>query len=343
MTQPPWLSVLVPVHNVEPYLDDCLNSIVSNIHSLNADAAAGVELIILDDGSRDGSSQIIETYRSRYPQIISTLRHEKARGVSAARNALLVQAKGEYVWFVDSDDMLADGAMAGLFAATRTVRPDYIICDYVAFSEGPEGRSVMPRKATFKGPANQVFDDKSQAVRGLFEAGYLHPWSKIHKRSLYSDGLAFPAGRIYEDVMLVPLLAMRAESFLYCPEAWLLHRKRAGSLISTPHPRKIEDKCVALAACAQEVSARSDCLSREAKSAFAYFMGRHLRVMFKQLARWPKPEEAKPFHRNILAMLDGLPPGTRRAIVLSCLSRGRVGKLLGLWGWKQVAQARLAG
>lgn len=336
-----WLSLLVPVHNVESYIEDCLDSIISNIHSLRDDVVSKLELIVLDDGSSDGSSLIIEAYRNDYPQIITTLRHDEAQGVSAARNALVAQARGEYVWFVDADDMVADGAMARLLAATQTERPDYVICDYAVFSDRPESRSELSRKRTFKGPDDLVFNDVSKAVGGLFEGGYLHPWSKIHKRSLYSSDLVFPVGRIYEDVMLMPLLAMRAETFLYCPEVWLLHRKRPGSLIATPHPRKIEDKCYALAACAQELSAKSDGLSREAKSAFFYFMGRHLRVMFKQLARWPKPEEAKPFHRNILDMLDSLPPGTCHAIALSCLSRGRVGKLIGLWAWKQVANARL--
>ncbi|WP_232621769.1 glycosyltransferase family 2 protein [Thioclava electrotropha] len=338
--QSKWLSILVPAHNAEPYLAKCLGSIFANIRELPENAAASIELIVLDDASKDGSRKIIEDFRSRFSETVSVIEHDVSSGVSAARNSLISQAKGDYIWFIDADDLIAPGIMVDLLDIVSRVKPDYIMCDYATFSNEPTGLSKRAHKATFTGPSNVLIDDRSTALSGLFETGALHPWSKIHRRSLYGDTLTFPIGRIYEDLLVMPLLASRAESFFHVAETWILHRKHRGSLIGSKAVKNTEDKCFALVTLADEFEKEGDSLSRRFQSSFYYFMGRHLRVLFKQLVRSADVETAKQAYRTCSKMLSSTTIRIDDRVRNSLIRRGRLGKLAGLLLWRSRAQKR---
>lgn len=100
------LSVIVPVYNVEKYLDDCLRSIISQIDN-------DCEIICVEDCSTDNSLGILEKYSNKYSQI-KIVKHGKNKGLSAARNTGLNNAKGKYILFVDSDDMFKTNAITEL-------------------------------------------------------------------------------------------------------------------------------------------------------------------------------------------------------------------------------------
>lgn len=106
----PLISIIIPVYNVENYLQECLDSIV------NQDAC-NYEVILIDDGSTDGSSKICDEYTKYYPQV--NVIHKNNRGVSSARNTGLDVAKGEWIWFVDADDYVADSSLLILSATTQ--------------------------------------------------------------------------------------------------------------------------------------------------------------------------------------------------------------------------------
>lgn len=106
----PLISIIIPVYNVEKYLQECLDSIV------NQDAC-NYEVILIDDGSTDGSSKICDEYSDRYVQI--KVIHKKNEGVSSARNAGLDVAKGEWIWFVDADDYVSDSSLPILSTTTQ--------------------------------------------------------------------------------------------------------------------------------------------------------------------------------------------------------------------------------
>ena len=101
------LSIIIPVYNVEAYLPECLDSILSQ-----RDALSAIEVILVNHGSPDGSAAILEEYRKRYDNI--TVITQSNQGLSLARMNGLERAQGEYVWFVDSDDYLADHALENL-------------------------------------------------------------------------------------------------------------------------------------------------------------------------------------------------------------------------------------
>lgn len=213
---PPWLSVLIPVYNVAPYLGACLDSILSQL-------AAGVEILLVDDGSTDDSLRIAEQLCAAHAPAVRLLRHERNRGLSAARNTLLEAAAGRYVWFVDSDDEMLPGAVATLQSVTAQHGPDMVLCSY-----RERGRTLRG----FSGPAHALCRDREALIRGVFASKRMASWSRIVRRELWGADLRFPVGRCFEDIMTTPWLCLRARSFYYVEEPWIAYRVREGSILT---------------------------------------------------------------------------------------------------------------
>jgi glycosyltransferase involved in cell wall biosynthesis len=236
-TSTPWLSILIPVYNVEAYLNDCLDSIAQQYQP-------GIEIIALDDCSTDNSALCLQQWADTHAIKINILKHPKNRGLSAARNTMLAAAQGEYIWFVDSDDALEPGSIDQLRTIVDQHQPDLVLCDYRVW----RSRQALKHKwrgenhvRTFAGPKNTLSTDPLQLFEGIYKQGYLHVWSKIAKRSLWADDLRFPEGKVMEDIVVTPQLMLRARSYFYMPEVWVAYRKRAGSILTTWNQKKIDD------------------------------------------------------------------------------------------------------
>lgn len=234
----PWLSVLIPVYNVKDYLDDCFESIISQCD-------ANVEIIALDDQSTDGSFEYLKAFSGKTSHPIKILQHTHNRGLSAARNSLAAAATGEYVWFLDSDDALADGAINQLRQIVARHAPDLVICDYQIWRPDVETETSKQHKErhvkSFEGIANCLRYNSESLFKGLYAKGKLHSWSKISKRSLWLTGLRFPEGKYFEDMVTTPRLATLVGSHYYCPSVWVRYRQREGSILATFNAKKIDD------------------------------------------------------------------------------------------------------
>lgn len=182
------LSIIIPIYNVETTLERCLNSIISQ----NID---NCEMILIDDGSTDGSTHIAESYAQHYEHI-AYYRKENG-GLSDARNFGLDHAQGQYITFVDSDDTVMPNTYAPLLAMLDQ-HPDYDILEY-AVLQNP-GRT----NETLFSPGNHVFEN---AMDWLSYKGYEHcwAWNKIYKGKMMQD-IRFTFGRKYEDILLLPAL-----------------------------------------------------------------------------------------------------------------------------------------
>ncbi|MFN3713335.1 MAG: glycosyltransferase family 2 protein [Alcanivoracaceae bacterium] len=238
----PWLSVLIPVFNVEDYLTDCLDSVIEQLDS-------GVEVVVLDDCSTDSSYQRLCAYAesSRHP--IRILRHDANGGISAARNSLIDNASGDYLWFLDSDDLMAAGAIQALRAIVLAHSPDLVLCDYRRWRSDTDfhATSLLGYMASFKGPAERLLDDPEALFSGLYAMGRLHAWSKISKRQLWTADIRFPEGRYFEDMVAMPRMALKAKTYYYCPQPWIIYRQRSGSIVSSFTIQKIDDMVAGLA------------------------------------------------------------------------------------------------
>ena len=192
------LSVIVPVYNVENYLDRCVESVLEQPFD-------DIELILVDDGSTDGSSRLCDVWAEKDSRVCVI--HKENGGVSSARNAGLEIAKGEYMTFVDPDDFIAPDTYAINMAFMLEHRDvDFIQYPYCTFVDVDE--IVEYRK-----PSQNRFEGSEQIFRNWWSGTPLEYviWNKIYKRELWRD-VRFCLGRTSEDTMLVADFVRKANT-----------------------------------------------------------------------------------------------------------------------------------
>lgn len=326
----PWLSVLIPVYNVEAYLQECVQSVVGQL------AGAGeVEVILYNDASTDGSWALMQALARQHPGL-RLLDGDRNRGLSAARNRLLEASQGEWVWFLDSDDFLLPGALSGLRERVERHRIDLVLCDFQDYRDPPKLRHRlrgMPVLRTHDMAPEQPCSDASRILEGLFLQSQLHAWSKIGRRALYGADLRFPEGRYFEDIYVTPSLALRAGSVLYTRQAWVAYRKRPGSILSTPNPKKGQDMQDSLNHLPALLAGHRPALSEAALLAATYFAYRTWMRASEDARRQGDWDTVRRF----LAQCEASAPRSLPALQAYCRRRG--------WWWRSyriAAQVREA-
>jgi len=300
----PWLSLLLPVYNVAPYVGACVESILGQW-------VEGVEILLLDDCSTDDSRRIIDDLAQRHPQL-RVLAHASNGGLSAARNTLLAHARGEYVWFVDSDDLLMPGALRALQAVVTSAAPDLVLCDYRNWRERMQLKHRLRgelHRRTFAGPPRVLMHDHSRLVSDLLRQGQLHSWSKIARREVWQR-VHFPERRLFEDIAVIAPLLAATRSYYYVPEAWVAYRQRDGSIMKSTDLRRHSDLLQSIGELHAGLLAGPP-LSDDARFAIEYFCVKTYASLARRLL---KVDDAQ--HREFLAasgaQLRGLfPSGTR--------------------------------
>lgn len=199
------LSVIVTVYNREAVLRRCVDSIL-------AQNMTDYEVILVDDGSRDGSRRIMETYERSHPERIRCLYRENG-GVARARNAGLAAACGEYITYVDSDDWLPENVLGQLERKAEQTQADILLYD--AWECMPDGsrRLFPPFYDTMRDTPEGSLPPRSYILARPC------PWNQWTRRRLFAEVFgeepAFPEGRIYEDLGTMPCLANAAERIFY--------------------------------------------------------------------------------------------------------------------------------
>ncbi len=170
---PPKISIIVPVYKVEKYLQRCLDSIISQTFT-------DWECILIDDGSPDNSGKICDEYAEKDKRF--RVIHQENAGVSAARNAGLDCAGGEWVTFVDSDDWVENEMLSVLYQKAIEQHAEIIICGCKIIEEKEKSKNLLPKEGWLEMPNDIIW--------------YMHcPWGKIYLRSmLWNNNLRFPLG-----------------------------------------------------------------------------------------------------------------------------------------------------
>lgn len=274
-----WLSVLIPCYNVEPYLEECVRSVMTQWQE-------GVEVILLDDCSTDGTAKVIVALKEVYGEQLVCVQHKRNGGLSAARNTMLEQAQGTYIWFLDSDDALMSGAIAELSGIVKQYSPDLIMCDYHTWvPDAPLSPQQKGFHVTTFEPSRQLGNCPDQLFQGIFNHGRLHAWSKISKRSLWHEGLRFPEGKYFEDIWLAPRLALNVKSYYHCPSVWVKYRQRGGSILASRCNQKISDLSIALSGALDLWLEQYPDLSTQGRFAFTLFCAKCLRCCIKDAVK----------------------------------------------------------
>lgn len=287
---PPWLSVLIPVYNVQAYLTECVQSVM-------AQADGGVEVLLVDDCSTDGSPALMRSLADQWPGRLRLLQHQRNGGLSAARNTLIDAAQGQYLWFLDSDDKLLPGAITGLRDIVQLHAPDLVLCDFRVWREQPRLKHALRgenHKRSFAGPSGlsgQCLSERSRLLSGLLRTGQLHAWSKISRRALWTPEVRFPPGRYFEDMMTMPLLALKARHYYYQASPWVAYRQRSSSILATMNMTKALDQAQALIPLRQALQGDAIAGDAAVQFALAHQAARNLIGAMRYVARQsPSPE-----------------------------------------------------
>ncbi len=197
------LSIVVPVYNVEQYVRKCLLSIINQEDYLFKD----IEVIIVNDGTKDKSIERIQDLVDKYDNI--TLVNQDNQGLSVARNNGMAEAKGDYVWFVDSDDWISSNALKVLMPHLDNVN-DIIAIAYTKVTENEETleSSYFDEAKTFSG--KETFRHRCEfatmAQRGIYRKAFMLKNHLAFMPGIYSqdDELCLRASYLAETVTLIP-------------------------------------------------------------------------------------------------------------------------------------------
>lgn len=211
------VSVIVPVYNVEKYLRGCLGSLVGQtLH--------GLEVIVVNDGSTDGSQQIIDEFAQKYPFIKSFVKENG--GLSDARNFGLRHAVGEYIGFVDSDDTVAAQMFAEMYSLAERHNAGMVICNLQKVDETGKVRQKLPQIPQL--PERVVLEEHFSAFSDL---SYF-ACNKIFRKDLF-NGIRFKKGVHFEDIQLIPQLLLQCETIAHTNEYFYNYLERTDSITRT--------------------------------------------------------------------------------------------------------------
>ncbi len=227
------LSIIIPVYNVRQWLEETVKSVLNQTFR-------DFELILIDDGSTDGSGGVCDTFASADCRV--RVIHQDNAGVSAARNAGLDAAKGEYIGWVDSDDIIEADMFQRMISLAESNKADIVQCQHDRTCE-LNGNSRSDKIELLDG-AN--FVRRMFTKQGGTYTNQVALWSKIYCKKLWND-VRFPAGMVYEDEMQTYKVCMKAEKIVETEDVLYHYVKRENSIITGETHKKLLDKQKALA------------------------------------------------------------------------------------------------
>ena len=201
------VSIILPVYNVEKYIEKCLESLVDQTYE-------NIEILVINDGSPDKSQKIIEQYAKKYPKIIKSYIKENG-GVSSARNYGLEKATGDYIMFVDGDDYVSQDIVSKLIDIIKKEKCDISSSDIIKFYE--DGTTTYYK-------TNQEYSNDNVKNYIIGDSG---PCAKLFKKELFNE-LKFRK-IAYEDLDIIPILANRVNKIGYIKEGLYYYRQIEGS------------------------------------------------------------------------------------------------------------------
>lgn len=226
----PLVSIIVPVFNVRAYLEEALDSVIKQTYS-------NLEIIIIDDGSTDGSGEICDFYAQKDSRI--QVMHQENRGLSSARNAGLDIMCGEYVAFLDPDDAYHIDYIKELLSVAFRDNADIAVCRYT--TQKTEGQLSFNTKAQKETSLGTGIYNRRSALHALAESKIIWSvWNKLYHRRLWTH-IRFQDGQIYEDVDATFRILDLCETICVIDDLLYLKRIRLGSITDTMTQKNLSD------------------------------------------------------------------------------------------------------
>ena len=216
------ISIIIPVFNVRPYLEKALESVIRQTYS-------HLEIIVIDDGSTDGSGVICDEFARRDDRI--KVIHQENRGLSSARNAGLDIMNGEAVAFLDPDDSYHPDYIKAMAEAMERENADIVVCKYTVTDADKPAAHIGKEMARPSCKAGVY--RRTEALRALADSAVnVSVWNKLYRRRLWED-VRFPDGRNFEDMYIIFSVFDRCGSVLVLDKPLYFYLKRSGSITNT--------------------------------------------------------------------------------------------------------------
>ena len=262
------VSIVVPVYNVSRYLPDCMKSIL-------AQKVDDIEIILVDDGSTDDSGKLCDQYAEKYNNVRTI--HQDNAGLSAARNIGIEIARGEYITFVDSDDMLVPG-----FIKSALELAEHYQADFIAFANI---RCAADTKWPIEGQKSKlsethVYDERMQKMQKFLHGSEIGTtaWAKVYRRELFEQ-IRYPVGKYHEDVFTTYKVVDKAHRIVTTSQISYIYRKNQNSIMTSGFSKKrldsIEGKMQQLAFIRENYPS----LQKEAETGVIYACNQCLMLM----------------------------------------------------------------
>lgn len=211
----PLISIIIPVYNVGQYIGRCIESLLAQEYK-------DLEIILVDDGSTDGSSALCDKWADSCGDKIQLI-HQKNQGASIARKNGIALAKGEYLTFVDSDDYVVPQYVSGLYRAAAETNTKVAVCPFLKVRPDEDySLETIPQPIIQSLTQHEIF-------KRFFKYEFWAFWGAIYHKSLF-DNLIFPTATVNEDYFVKAQIFSKVESVGYYPRPLYIYEKHPGSL-----------------------------------------------------------------------------------------------------------------
>lgn len=264
------LSIVIPIYKVEPFICKCLESIYKQIYNLP------VEVVLVNDGTPDKSMDIAQKFVNNRTVVVE----QENQGLSAARNNGMKASHGEYVWFVDSDDWIADGAIGKLCKYIEDLKSEVFVLGIKAFDE--KNTPIDSFHPIAPVDSIKTLTGAEWILTPHFERGPMQIFI-IQRHFLEINHLEFVKGLLHEDLEFAPKMLVKAHRVTYIPEnvyCYLIRSK--GSITSTVNPKRFTDLFFILKEHEQLLKVLSGSTQRKAIKTSQWML---LRTLIKYLKR----------------------------------------------------------
>ena len=223
-----FITIVIPVYNVEPYLRDCLDSVIKQTYS-------DYEVVCVNDGSTDGSLKILEEYQKKYHQI--NIITQPNKGLSGARNSGIRASKGDYLFFLDSDDWIEPTTLEVL---ARKLNGEDLLC-FNGRRVFEDGKTEEPDAGISESQlSGWEYYSKYALLKRKFH--FVCTVLRLYRREyLLKNNLFFEEGIYHEDNLFTPLACFYAQSVKVIPDCLYVYRIREGSIMQTVNAQRTFD------------------------------------------------------------------------------------------------------
>ena len=219
------ISVIVPVYMSEDYLEKCLDSILQQTYQ-------NLEVILINDGSTDGSAAICQRYKNQDARV--KVYHKPNGGVASSRNRALEAVTGDYIVFVDNDDWLELDHIQSLYDLLKKTDADIAIGNFTQFIEDQGSFLIHVGADNYFEQVYSPFDWFHHQYDSKYNLSqcFTVPWAKLYKAELFKD-IVYPTDQKVEDDYTTYKVYLQADKIAYMNKAIYIHRKRSTSVTRT--------------------------------------------------------------------------------------------------------------